>query len=87
MVILSKNIPNYAPFSFWKYEDMNLINLATGDALTRSEDGLVLMPKNESDYMDPSQQWILDYNSRTLTIRQKISISHRTIFQLMIKFI
>ena len=64
-VSLSKNIPNYAPFSFWKYEDMNLINLATGDALTRIDDGLILKPKNASDYMDPSQQWILDYNSRT----------------------
>ena len=67
---MSKNIPNYAPFSFWKYEDMNLINLATGDALTRIDDGLTLMPKNAPDYINPSQQWILDYNSRTLTIKQ-----------------
>ena len=64
---MSKNIPDYAPFSFWKFdEDMNLINLATGQALTvDSYSGrLRLKPKAYFD-KEPSQKWILDYNSKT----------------------
>ena len=83
MVTLSKNIPDYAPFSFWKFdEDMNLINLGTGGALAVSSGRLTLKPKANND-IDPPQQWILDYNSKT---NLKISMSHRKIFQLMIKF-
>ena len=41
---------------------MHLINQATGEVLTRTNDGLQLKPRI-SDDGDPSQQWILDYNS------------------------
>ena len=41
---------------------MHLINQATGETLTRTDDGLQLKPRI-SDDGDPSQQWILDYNS------------------------
>ena len=61
-VSLSSNIPDYALFNFWRYEDMHLINQATGETLTRTDDGLQLKPRI-SDDGDPSQQWILDYNS------------------------
>ena len=64
---MSKTIPDYAPFSFWKFdEDMNLINLATGEALTvESYSGrLTLKPKAYFD-KEPLQKWILDYNSKT----------------------
>ena len=72
---LNNDIPDYAPFSLWKYEEMSLINIATGEALTRSDDGLMLMPR-ASDNIDQSQQWILDFNSKHFNNFQKKTYRH-----------
>ena len=66
-VSLSNNYPDYAPFSFWKYEDMSLINQATGEALTQTDDGLMVMPLDLNN-VNSSQQWILDFNSKNFNI-------------------
>ena len=58
-VTLSK-VPDVPNFSFWTYEDMCLVNKATGEVLTQTPEGLQILPKIGSK--DASQQWTLDFN-------------------------
>ena len=62
-VTLSNRIPDDPNFSFWTYEDMYLTNKATGEVLTQTDSGLKILPK-ETASNEPSQQWIIDINSK-----------------------
>ena len=62
-VTLSKRIPDDPNFSFWTYEEMYLTNKATGEVLTQTDSGLKILPK-ETASNEPSQQWIIDINSK-----------------------
>ena len=60
-VTLSKRIPDDPNYSSWTYEDMYLVNKATGEVLTQTDEGLEIQPKI-TDSADPSQQWTFDLN-------------------------
>ena len=47
----------------WTYLNKYLINTATGNVLTGSTDKISVAPQQGED---DSQQWILDYNGKTL---------------------
>ena len=61
-VTLSKRIPDDPNYSFWTYEDMYLLNKATGEVLTQTDEGLEIQPKISDSTPDPSQQWTFDFN-------------------------
>lgn len=60
-VTLSKTITADPNFSFWTYDDMYLINKATGKVLTQTPEGLQILSKVTGS-KDSSQQWTLDFN-------------------------
>ena len=61
-ITLSQKIPDDPFYSFWTYKEMYLVNKATDEVLTQTDEGLQLLPKVTTQ-PDPTQQWILDYNS------------------------
>ena len=64
-VKILKYSPHYFIYSQWMYEDMYLINPATGNVLTFTTEGkLEMLPKIDTETADNSQQWILDYNGK-----------------------
>ena len=70
-VTLSKRIPDDPNYSSWTYEDMYLVNKATGEVLTQTDEGLEIQPKI-TDSADPSQQWTLDFNGEIYFVFKKM---------------
>ena len=80
-VKLLRYSPHYFANSQWIYEDMYLMNPATGNVLTfTSEEKLEVLPKINTVTADKSQQWILDYNGTSFNSFYKLFINILLVF-------